>query len=159
MTQPSASTARSRGPRDTGGSAGRAPAPCEHSRDASRDRYAAVVAALMEVRPDEATAHFDAEIARAVAEGRLDATTEGSEATITTIAVHPDHQRDGIGGALLNEVRALLPEQLKTLDAWTALRQSSALRSAAFTFAASTYSLWFDARPKTPDQCLWMRLP
>jgi len=32
----------------------------------------------MEVRPDEATAHFDAEIARAVAEGRLDTQTARS---------------------------------------------------------------------------------
>jgi hypothetical protein len=46
--------------------------------DASRrtgDRYAAIVEALLAVRPDDPTARFDAEIADAVATNRLDAET------------------------------------------------------------------------------------
>lgn len=41
-------------------------------------------------------------------------------ATIDTIAVHPDHLREGIAGALLQEaVRRLEPTGALTLDAWT----------------------------------------
>lgn len=44
-------------------------------RGAPRDRYAAIVAALLDVRTDDATARFDDEIAKAVADHRLDAQT------------------------------------------------------------------------------------
>ena len=73
---PNESAALRRRPGVTGGS-DRAARGHDHAprRDGARDRYAAVVAALMDVRPDEATARFDAEVSQAVADGRLDATT------------------------------------------------------------------------------------
>ncbi len=43
----------------------------QHRRDDAK-RYAAVVAALIDVRPDETTARFDVEVARALAEQRID---------------------------------------------------------------------------------------
>jgi hypothetical protein len=42
---------------------------------AHRDRYAAIVAALIDVRLDEATTRFDAEVAGALAENRIEAET------------------------------------------------------------------------------------
>ncbi|KAB8167764.1 GNAT family N-acetyltransferase [Streptomyces sp. 3MP-14] len=52
--------------------------------------------------------------------GCLDLAVDGELATIETIAVHPDHQRRGIGRALLAEaaVRARAAGAT-TLDAWT----------------------------------------
>ena len=50
-------------------------APTEHHRPhrkATAQRYAAVVAALIDVRPDEATARFDDELAKALTEHRID---------------------------------------------------------------------------------------
>lgn len=50
-------------------------APTEHHRPhrkATAQRYAAVVAALIDVRPDEATARFDEELAKALAGRRID---------------------------------------------------------------------------------------
>jgi ribosomal protein S18 acetylase RimI-like enzyme len=52
--------------------------------------------------------------------GAMDVTIEGELATIDTVAVHPDHQRRGIGRRLLTEATArarALPAT--TLDAWT----------------------------------------
>lgn len=52
--------------------------------------------------------------------GILDITIEGESATIDTIAVHPDHQFQGIGHALLQEATdRLLALKVATLDAWT----------------------------------------
>jgi ribosomal protein S18 acetylase RimI-like enzyme len=52
--------------------------------------------------------------------GILDITIEGESATIDTIAVHPDHQSQGIGHALLQEATdRLLALKVATLDAWT----------------------------------------
>ena len=52
--------------------------------------------------------------------GIMDVTVTDRLATIDTVAVHPDHQRRGIGRALLDQTitrtRAL---RLKTVDAWT----------------------------------------
>lgn len=52
--------------------------------------------------------------------GVLDAEVDGDTATIETIAVHPDHQRQGVGhwllGALLVRLRT---DGVRTLDAWT----------------------------------------
>jgi hypothetical protein len=42
---------------------------------ANRDRYAAIVAALLHVRSDDASGRFDDEVAKAVADHRLDAST------------------------------------------------------------------------------------
>ncbi|WP_163542508.1 GNAT family N-acetyltransferase [Occultella kanbiaonis] len=50
--------------------------------------------------------------------GLLDATVDGVEATIESVAVHPDHARTGIASRLLD---AALPRLAgaHTLDAWT----------------------------------------
>ncbi|MGX1675283.1 GNAT family N-acetyltransferase [Streptomyces sp. NPDC055400] len=54
--------------------------------------------------------------------GAMDVTVDSDLATIDTVAVHPDHQHQGHGRALLAEAqtraRAL---SLNTLDAWTSL--------------------------------------
>ncbi|TQM85101.1 acetyltransferase (GNAT) family protein [Saccharothrix saharensis] len=56
----------------------------------------------------------------AVVVGILDLAVDGEHATIETIAVHPDHQHRGIGGALLSRARARARELgATTLDAWT----------------------------------------
>lgn len=54
--------------------------------------------------------------------GVLDASVsaDGALATIDTIAVHPDHQRRGVGDALLREsLRRAAAAGVDTLDAWT----------------------------------------
>jgi len=52
--------------------------------------------------------------------GILDLAVDGGSATIETIAVHPDHQHRGIGGALLSRARARAAALgATTLDAWT----------------------------------------
>ncbi|ROP42548.1 GNAT family N-acetyltransferase [Saccharothrix texasensis] len=52
--------------------------------------------------------------------GILDLAVDGGLATIETIAVHPDHQHRGIGGALLSRARARATALgATTLDAWT----------------------------------------
>ncbi|RMI33110.1 GNAT family N-acetyltransferase [Streptomyces triticirhizae] len=52
--------------------------------------------------------------------GCLDLAVDGALATIETIAVHPDHQRRGIGRALLAEAAARARAAgATTLDAWT----------------------------------------
>ncbi|ONI80192.1 GNAT family N-acetyltransferase [Saccharothrix sp. ALI-22-I] len=52
--------------------------------------------------------------------GVLDVAVEGDLATIDTVAVHPDHQHRGIGGALLSRARARAGALgATTLDAWT----------------------------------------
>lgn len=68
---------------------------------------------------------FDLPSIRLVAEtggavaGLIDVEINGTAATIDCIAVHPDHQRSGLGGALLNAALELLPFEVSTLDAWT----------------------------------------
>jgi ribosomal protein S18 acetylase RimI-like enzyme len=52
--------------------------------------------------------------------GIVDVTVEDELATIDTIAVHPDHQNQGLGRALLAEARARVSAlNVATLDAWT----------------------------------------
>lgn len=52
--------------------------------------------------------------------GLLDAELFGEDATIDTVAVHPDHQGHGIGTALLDALLVPLREAgVRTLDAWT----------------------------------------
>lgn len=51
--------------------------------------------------------------------GVLDIEIAGELATIDTVAVHPDHQGDGIATALLTRAQAELPRSVSTLDAWT----------------------------------------
>lgn len=52
--------------------------------------------------------------------GVLDIEVAGTEATIDTIAVHPDHQGHGLATSLLEVALAALAEtRVTTLDAWT----------------------------------------
>lgn len=52
--------------------------------------------------------------------GAMDVTIEGELATINTVAVHPDHQRRGIGRRLLTEAGDRVRASPATiLDAWT----------------------------------------
>ncbi|WP_326594416.1 GNAT family N-acetyltransferase [Streptomyces brevispora] len=52
--------------------------------------------------------------------GIMDVTVEGELATIDTVAVHPDHQHQGIGRALLAEARTRVGALgVPTMDAWT----------------------------------------
>ncbi|MFB8273460.1 GNAT family N-acetyltransferase [Streptomyces sp. NPDC055955] len=52
--------------------------------------------------------------------GAMDVTVDGGLATIDTVAVHPDHQHQGHGRALLTEAQARARFLgLDTLDAWT----------------------------------------
>lgn len=49
----------------------------------------------------------------------IDVAVEGEDATIETVAVHPDVARGGVGSLLLAETLRRLPSSVKTLDAWT----------------------------------------
>ena len=52
--------------------------------------------------------------------GLLDASVNGTESTIETIAVHPDHRRLGVAQRLLNEITDRLQTRGATqVDAWT----------------------------------------
>lgn len=51
--------------------------------------------------------------------GLIDVEVDGVAATIDCIAVHPDHQRAGIGERLLAAAVEQLPPTVTTLDAWT----------------------------------------
>jgi ribosomal protein S18 acetylase RimI-like enzyme len=52
--------------------------------------------------------------------GLVDASVTGSEATIETIAVHPDHRRMGVAQGLLDEICGRLQARGATqVDAWT----------------------------------------
>ncbi|WP_435192910.1 GNAT family N-acetyltransferase [Nonomuraea sp. bgisy094] len=52
--------------------------------------------------------------------GLMDVIVDGELATIDTLAVHPDHQHQGIGRALLSEALTRVTALgVPTLDAWT----------------------------------------
>lgn len=51
--------------------------------------------------------------------GILDICIDDELATIDTVCVHPDHQHEGIGTALLVEAVRRLSPTVTTLDAWT----------------------------------------
>jgi ribosomal protein S18 acetylase RimI-like enzyme len=51
--------------------------------------------------------------------GVLDVAVVGPLATIETVAVHPDHQAEGIATALLEQALTSIPSSVATLDAWT----------------------------------------
>jgi len=49
----------------------------------------------------------------------MDVEVDDGAATIDCVAVDPDHQRAGLGSALLNAALQLLPATVCSLDAWT----------------------------------------
>lgn len=49
----------------------------------------------------------------------LDVEVVGAAATIDTVAVHPDHQQQGLATRLLDQALAELDPSVQTLDAWT----------------------------------------
>jgi len=51
--------------------------------------------------------------------GLIDVTLDGAAATIDSVAVHPDAQRQGLASALLDAALAALPAGVATIDAWT----------------------------------------
>lgn len=59
--------------------------------------------------------------------GLIDIEIDGSEATIDSIAVHPDHRRTGVATALLRDGLRRLSSSVTRLDAWTR-EDESALR-------------------------------
>ncbi|MER5639823.1 GNAT family N-acetyltransferase [Kitasatospora sp. NPDC002227] len=96
--------------------------------------------------------------------GLLDVTVaEGSLATIDNIAVHPDHQRRGIGAALLDAWLAEAPPEVTELDAWTRDDPGTLAWYHAAGFAESDHFLhvYADLRhdPAEPDRAIGTRRP
>lgn len=96
--------------------------------------------------------------------GIMDVTAQGELATIDTVAVHPDHQRKGIGRALLSEARTrvrALP--VVTLDAWTRDDPDTLWWYRAMGFAESAHYLhvYADryADESEPDRAIGERRP
>ncbi|MDT0266363.1 GNAT family N-acetyltransferase [Streptomyces sp. DSM 44915] len=83
-----------------------------------------------------------AEGAQGAVVGCLDVSVEGALATIDTVAVHPDHQRWGIGRALLAEAAARAATAgASTLDAWTRDQPATLAWYRATGFAESDHYL------------------
>ncbi|MEV6525635.1 GNAT family N-acetyltransferase [Longispora sp. NPDC051575] len=84
--------------------------------------------------------------------GLLDASLDGSTATLETLAVHPDHQGRGIAGDLLGEALArLAPLGARTLVAWTREDAAALAWYAARGFRESTRYLHVYASAYTGD--------
>ncbi|MGF1429041.1 GNAT family N-acetyltransferase [Kitasatospora sp. LaBMicrA B282] len=74
--------------------------------------------------------------------GIMDVTVDGDLATVDTVAVHPDHQHQGIGRALLTEARARVAALgVPTLDAWTRDDPDTLRWYRAMGFAESSHYL------------------
>lgn len=73
--------------------------------------------------------------------GLIDLEIDQELATIDTIAVHPDHQGQGIGTALLDAAIALLPSTIELLDAWTREDESTLAWYRSRGFAESDHYL------------------
>ncbi|MDH6142165.1 MULTISPECIES: GNAT family N-acetyltransferase [Kitasatospora] len=74
--------------------------------------------------------------------GIIDVAVEDGLATIDTIAVHPDHQRRGIGRALFDEaLRRVRASGVPVLDAWTRDRPETLAWYRAMGFAESSHYL------------------
>ncbi|MCD0483539.1 GNAT family N-acetyltransferase [Streptacidiphilus sp. ASG 303] len=94
----------------------------------------------------------------------MDVTVEGGLATIDTVAVHPDHQRRGLGRALLAEARARARARgATTLDAWTREDPDTVGWYRAMGFAESGHYLHvyanYYADPAEPDRAVGSRRP
>ncbi|MET9064385.1 GNAT family N-acetyltransferase [Streptosporangium sandarakinum] len=96
--------------------------------------------------------------------GIIDVTINGDLASIDTIAVHPDHQRRGIGRALLQEARARARALgALTLDAWTRDDPGTLRWYRTNGFAESEHYLHVYANhytePGEPDRAIGERRP
>jgi hypothetical protein len=113
-----------------------------HHQGDDAKRYAALVAALIDVRPDETTARFDVEVARALAEQRIDdetartlrwwqrASVRAAESYATTIvprvlAVRDEAERqamaeaDEVAGSWADAIAAVAAAAARTRGAGT----------------------------------------
>ena len=85
----------------------------------------------------ELVAEVDGDVA-----GIIDASIDGGLATIDTIAVHPDHQRRGIGAVLLSAAKEQVTAAgATTLDAWTRDDEPTLSWYRAMGFAESDHYL------------------
>lgn len=96
--------------------------------------------------------------------GILDVGVEGALATVDTVAVHPDHQRRGIGRSLLAEARTRAGALgVRTLDAWTRDDPDTLRWYRAMGFAESEHYLHVYANYYTdaaePDRAVPQRRP
>jgi ribosomal protein S18 acetylase RimI-like enzyme len=96
--------------------------------------------------------------------GIMDTTIEGDLATIDTVAVHPDHQRHGLGSRLLNHTRARVRALgLSTLDAWTRDDPDTLAwyRAVGFTESDHYLHVYADYRDDRdePDRAIGSRRP
>lgn len=96
--------------------------------------------------------------------GIMDVSVAGELATIDTVAVHPDHQHQGIGRALLSETRARVRAVgVPTLDAWTRDDPEALAWFRASGFAESDHYLHVYANGYTeagePDRAIAQRRP
>ncbi|MDB1088680.1 GNAT family N-acetyltransferase [Streptomyces sp. ACA25] len=94
--------------------------------------------------------------------GIMDVSVDSEVATIDTVAVHPDHQRHGIGRALLVEAGARLRALgASTLDAWTRDEPETLRWYRAMGFAESEHYLHVFADCSTdeaePDRAIGER--
>ena len=81
--------------------------------------------------------------------GIMDVTVDGELATIDTVAVHPDHQREGIGSRLLARARPRAAGLGATvLDAWTRDLEETLrwYRSRGFAESSHYLHVYADAR-------------
>lgn len=121
---------------------------------------------VLRAKPEVATPGFALVVASddGLIAGVMDVSVADQLATIDTVAVHPDHQRHGIGRALFTEaltrVRAL---GVPTLDAWTRDDPSTLDWYRAMGFAESDHYLHVYANYYTeatePDRAIGQRRP
>ncbi|AYC35884.1 GNAT family N-acetyltransferase [Streptomyces griseorubiginosus] len=96
--------------------------------------------------------------------GVMDVTVDDDLATIDTVAVHPDHQHQGHGRALLAEAQARARALgLTTLDAWTRDLPDTLRWYRAMGFSESSHYLHVYANyytePGEPDRAIGSRRP
>ncbi|GAA1943105.1 GNAT family N-acetyltransferase [Kitasatospora viridis] len=96
--------------------------------------------------------------------GIMDVAVEGELATVETVAVHPDHQRRGIGRALFAAARERARAAgARTLDAWTRDDPDTLAWYRAMGFAESSHYLHVYADrytdPGEPDRAVAVQWP
>lgn len=96
--------------------------------------------------------------------GVIDVSVDDELATIDTVAVHPDYQRQGLGRTLLTEARARVSALgVPTLDAWTRDDPATLRWYRAMGFTESQHYLHvyanYYADPGEPDRATSERRP